>query len=41
VVGVIPEALGCLDVSWQEEGTVFVGHRVKAECFLYTLNKCI
>jgi len=36
VVGLIPEELGGLDVSWSEEGTVFVGHSVKAECCLCT-----
>jgi len=34
VVGLIPEGLGGLDVSWGEKGTVFVGHSVKAECCL-------
>jgi len=36
VVGLIPEGLGGLDVSWGEEDTVFVGHSVKAECCLCT-----
>ena len=37
-VGLIPEALGGLDVSWGEEDTVFVGHSVKAECCLCTIS---
>jgi len=41
VVGLIPDGLGGLDVSWGEEDRVFVGHSVKAECCLCTLNKCI
>jgi len=32
----IPEGLGGFDVSWSEDGTVFVGHSVKAECSLCT-----
>jgi len=36
VVGLIPEGLGGLDVSWGEEGRVFVGHSVKASCCLCT-----
>jgi len=36
VVGLIPEGLAGLDVSWGEEGMVFVGHSVKAECSLCT-----
>jgi len=36
VVGLIPEGLGGLDVSWGEAGMVFVGHSVKAECSLCT-----
>ena len=36
MVGLIPEGLGSLDVSWGEEGTVIVGHSVKAECCLCT-----
>ena len=35
-VGLIPEGLGGLDVSSGEQGTVFVGHSVKAECCLCT-----
>jgi len=35
------EGLGGLDVSWDEEGTVFVGYSIKASCSLCTLNKCI
>ena len=38
-VGLIPEGLGGLDVSWGEEGRVFVGHSVKAECCLCTLKQ--
>ena len=34
MVGLIPEGLSGLDVSWGEEDTVFVGHSVKAECCL-------
>jgi len=34
VVGLIPEGLGGFDVSWGEEGMVFVGHSVKAQCCL-------
>ena len=36
MVGLIPEGFGGLDVSWGEEGSVFVGHSVKAECCLCT-----
>jgi len=36
VVGLIPEALGGLDVSWGVEGIVFVGHSIKAKCGLCT-----
>jgi len=36
MVGLIPEGLGGLDVSWGEEDMVFVGHSVKAECCLCT-----
>jgi len=39
VVGLIPEGLGGLDVSWGEEGRVFVGHIIKDACCLCTLNK--
>ena len=39
MVGLIPEGLGGFDVSWGEEGRVFVGHIVKDACCLCTLIK--